>query len=165
MASLLHYHLLFNGIRHGLSGLSSAIRSVNSRGANLEWRKHGLMMSQRLYAGIDCRDRINADHTTQFHVMGPPAVRNNLRPRHSPIERAVVDGDAGENPDPRSLEFDVQFVTTISARFRRIRATLGDLIGGAIRLMPKKATRELVVCCALSNTTLLDVRRPVNPDD
>ncbi len=31
--------------------------------------------------------------------------------------------------------------------------TLADLIGGAIKLMPKEETRELDVCCALSATT------------
>jgi hypothetical protein len=93
-------------------------------------------------------------------------------------ESAAVDGGAGETRIPRSLEFYEQFVTTISARFqensRETRTTLGELIGGAIRLMPKEAARELDVCCALSTTTFrlaqlssafVATRRPVNPDD
>jgi hypothetical protein len=68
-------------------------------------------------------------------------------------ERAAVDGGAGETQIPRSLEFYEQFATTISARFqensRETRTTLVDLIGRAIRLIPKEAARELDVCCAL----------------
>ena len=56
----------------------------------------------------------------------------------------------------RPLEFYEQFVTTIGARFqensRETRTTLGDLIGGMIRLMPKEDARELDVHCALSTT-------------
>jgi hypothetical protein len=30
---------------------------------DLKYHNHGLMMPHRLYAGIDCPDRINADHS------------------------------------------------------------------------------------------------------
>jgi hypothetical protein len=70
---------------------------------------------------------------------------------------AAVDGCAGEIRAPRSLEFYEQFLTAISARFREnsreSRMTLADLIGGAIRLMPKEGRRELDAWCALSTTT------------
>jgi hypothetical protein len=63
-------------------------------------------------------------------------------------------GGAGEIRAPRSLEFYESFLTAISARFqensRETRMTLADLVGGAIRLMPKEGTRELNVGCALS---------------
>jgi hypothetical protein len=91
---------------------------------------------------------------------------------------AAVDGAAGEMRVLRPLEFYEQFVTTISARFqensRETRTTLSDLIGGAIRLIPKEGTRELSVCCALSTTTFrlaqmssasVDTLRSANADD
>jgi site-specific DNA recombinase len=78
---------------------------------------------------------------------------------------ATADGTAGGIRIPRSLEFYEQFVTTISARFqensRETRMMLSDLIGGAIRLMPKEGTREFSVCCALSATTF--VTTPASP--
>jgi hypothetical protein len=43
--------------------------------SDLERHNHGLMMPHRLYAGIDCPDRMNADHTngqpTLYHVPLP----------------------------------------------------------------------------------------------
>jgi hypothetical protein len=90
---------------------------------------------------------------------------------------AAVDGGAGEIRTPRSLEFYQQFITTISARFqenpRATRSMLSELIGGAIRLMPKEGVRELDVRCALSATTFrlaqmssafVATRHPVNRD-
>jgi len=89
-------------------------------------------------------------------------------------------GDEGEDEisPARSLDFYEQFVATISVRFqensRETRMTLADLIGGAIRLMPKEGTRELDVCCALSTTTFrlaelssdfVATRRSENLDD
>jgi site-specific DNA recombinase len=57
----------------------------------------------------------------------------------------------------RSSEYYEQFVTTIAARFhenpRETRATLSDLLGGAIRLIPKGSTQELALHCELSNAT------------
>lgn len=73
------------------------------------------------------------------------------------VGNAAVHGGAGEIRPPRSLGFYEQFVGTIAARFqensRDTHMTLADLIGGAIRLMPKEGTRELDVDCALSTTT------------
>jgi hypothetical protein len=47
--------------------------------------------------------------------------------------------------------------TILLVSARETRTTLGHLIGGTIRLIPKEATRELVVYCAL-NTTLKPAR-------
>jgi hypothetical protein len=89
-----------------------------------------------------------------------PALANRLTQAELKLAaepESAAGGDAGEIRPPKSLEFYEQFVATISARFqensRETRMTLADLIGGAIRLMPKEGTRELDVCCALSTTT------------
>jgi site-specific DNA recombinase len=87
----------------------------------------------------------------------------------------AVHGGAGEIRTPRPLGFYEQFITTISARFqenpRETRTMLSEVIGGAVRLMPKEGMRELDVRCALSTTTFrlaqisstfVPTRHPVN---
>jgi hypothetical protein len=81
-------------------------------------------------------------------------------------ESAAADG-AGEMWFPKIIGIYEQFAAAISAGFqeysRGTRTTLGDLIGGTIRLISKEAARELVVCCALSATTfgLAQCRAPL----
>jgi site-specific DNA recombinase len=69
----------------------------------------------------------------------------------------AADGAVGAMRFLRPPEFYEQFVTSISGRFqensRETRTILGDLVGGAIRLMPKEDARELGVSCAFGTTT------------
>ena len=54
--------------------------------------------------------------------------------------------------------FNEYFVATISTRFREnareTRATVSELVGGGVRLIPTQDLRELVVCCGLGGMTL-----------
>jgi site-specific DNA recombinase len=65
-----------------------------------------------------------------------------------PVQRSVA----------HSVQFYDQFFATISERFSEsayeTRSALSELVGGAVRLMPKEGAQELEVSCALGTTTL-----------
>jgi site-specific DNA recombinase len=159
-------HLLLKWIRGVLIGPDAERCLLRACRARSGGNSPGIEYMAPVRAGCvqELRNEISnlVNAIAQGELRSSPALADRLAEAESKLTAeagsTVVDGNAGEIRTPRSLEFYELFVTTISARFhensRETRATLADLIGGAIRLMPREGTtRELDVCCALSTTT------------
>ena len=98
------------------------------------------------------------DAIAQGGLKSSPALTERLEYAESQLAAEDErDGSAPAQRKPPSKEFYTHFLATISERFqenaRETRATLRDLAGGPIRIVPKNNSREFVVTCALSRAT------------
>jgi hypothetical protein len=92
----------------------------------------------------ELRDKISNLVNAIAHraLRSSPALADRLAEAELKLAAEAEGAAVGEIRNPRSLEFYEQFLTTISVRFqenpRETRTMLSELIGGAIRLMPKE---------------------------
>jgi site-specific DNA recombinase len=110
------------------------------------------------------RDQVSnlVDAIAQGALRSSPLIATRLVQLETELAKEETETPVGIQPVQRSVaqsvQFYDQFFATISERFSEsayeTRSALSELVGGAVRLMPKEGAQELEVSCALGTTML-----------